>query len=137
MTRAFALLALVAAFAAAAAQAGPPPGASAQCRDGTYSYSQHHSGTCLHHDGVAVWFDSSSSSTGGDRSVARAACGVERWTVKTLEDRPFAPAARGDDDPLPCHAVGAVDVAFDKAAVRASRVFGDGCGHTRSPRAGW
>lgn len=32
-----------------------PAGASAQCRDGTYSFSQHHRGTCSHHGGVAVW----------------------------------------------------------------------------------
>lgn len=29
--------------------------ATAQCRDGSYSYSQHHSGTCSHHGGVATW----------------------------------------------------------------------------------
>lgn len=33
-----------------------PVGATAQCKDGTYSYSQHRSGTCSHHGGVAVWF---------------------------------------------------------------------------------
>lgn len=32
-----------------------PPGASAQCRDGTYSFSQRRSGTCSHHGGVASW----------------------------------------------------------------------------------
>lgn len=32
-----------------------PSGASAQCRDGTYSYSQSRSGTCSHHGGVATW----------------------------------------------------------------------------------
>ncbi|WP_235028182.1 DUF3761 domain-containing protein [Caballeronia choica] len=32
-----------------------PEGASAQCRDGTYSFSQHHSGTCSRHGGVAAW----------------------------------------------------------------------------------
>lgn len=32
-----------------------PAGATAQCVDGTYSYSQHHSGTCSHHGGVASW----------------------------------------------------------------------------------
>ena len=32
-----------------------PDGASAQCRDGTYSFSQHRSGTCSHHGGVAHW----------------------------------------------------------------------------------
>jgi hypothetical protein len=34
---------------------GPPPGASAQCNDGTYSFSRHHSGTCSHHGGVRQW----------------------------------------------------------------------------------
>lgn len=32
-----------------------PSGASAQCRDGTYSFSQHHRGTCSHHGGVSRW----------------------------------------------------------------------------------
>jgi hypothetical protein len=32
-----------------------PAGASAQCRDGTYSFSQHRSGTCSRHGGVAAW----------------------------------------------------------------------------------
>jgi hypothetical protein len=32
-----------------------PQGASAQCRDGSYSFSQHHRGTCSHHGGVARW----------------------------------------------------------------------------------
>lgn len=30
-------------------------GATAVCRDGTYSYSQSRSGTCSHHGGVAQW----------------------------------------------------------------------------------
>ncbi len=72
--------------------AAPPPGATAQCRDGSYSYSQHHSGTCSHHGGVAVWLDGSSSSlsagTGGSSASSSQSCGVERWTVKTLQDRP-------------------------------------------------
>jgi hypothetical protein len=32
-----------------------PAGASARCGDGTYSFSQHRSGTCSHHGGVAEW----------------------------------------------------------------------------------
>ena len=32
-----------------------PEGPTAVCRDGTYSYSQHRSGTCSHHGGVARW----------------------------------------------------------------------------------
>jgi hypothetical protein len=32
-----------------------PSGATAQCADGTYSFSQHRQGTCSHHGGVAHW----------------------------------------------------------------------------------
>lgn len=45
---------------ASAGVAGAPPGATALCRDRTYSFSQHHSGTCSHHGGVAGWLDGSS-----------------------------------------------------------------------------
>lgn len=40
----------------------PPSGATAQCRDGTYSFSQTRSGTCSHHGGVAKWL-------GGDHQL--------------------------------------------------------------------
>lgn len=32
-----------------------PSGATAKCRDGSYSYSQHRQGTCSGHGGVAQW----------------------------------------------------------------------------------
>ncbi len=32
-----------------------PAGATARCRDGTYSFSKHRKGTCSHHGGVAAW----------------------------------------------------------------------------------
>ncbi len=32
-----------------------PTGATATCKDGAYSKSQHHSGTCSSHGGVAEW----------------------------------------------------------------------------------
>lgn len=32
-----------------------PAGATAKCRDSTYSFSRHHRGTCSHHGGVSVW----------------------------------------------------------------------------------
>ena len=32
-----------------------PAGASAQCADGSYSFSAHRRGTCSHHGGVAQW----------------------------------------------------------------------------------
>jgi hypothetical protein len=52
-----------AAAAPAAAKSAPtatagntdPTGATAKCKDGTYSKSQHHSGTCSSHGGVAEW----------------------------------------------------------------------------------
>src|SRR5712691_10637126 len=97
------VLLLGGALPVAAAVGAPPPGATAQCRDGTYSYSQHHSGTCSHHGGVAVWLDSSGTGGGGSSSAGSGgasssgvsgACGVERWTVKSLQDRPtLLPAA--------------------------------------------
>lgn len=33
-----------------------PTGATALCRDGTYSFSQSRRGTCSHHGGVAKWY---------------------------------------------------------------------------------
>jgi len=33
-----------------------PAGATALCRDGTYSFSKNRRGTCSHHGGVARWF---------------------------------------------------------------------------------
>ncbi|HEY3947623.1 DUF3761 domain-containing protein [Phenylobacterium sp.] len=32
-----------------------PHGASARCGDGSYSFSEHHQGTCSHHGGVSTW----------------------------------------------------------------------------------
>ncbi len=32
-----------------------PDGATAKCRDGSWSFSQHHRGTCSHHGGVDAW----------------------------------------------------------------------------------
>jgi uncharacterized protein YceK len=36
--------------------AARPAGATAQCNDGTYSFSLHHQGSCSHHGGVAKFF---------------------------------------------------------------------------------
>jgi hypothetical protein len=80
-------------LAGTASSASVPAGATAECRDGSYSFSQHHSGTCSRHGGVAVFLTASSGSTGaagspGETETTSGACGVERWTVKTLQDRP-------------------------------------------------
>ncbi len=34
-----------------------PAGASAKCRDGSYSFSKSHRGTCSGHHGVASWLN--------------------------------------------------------------------------------
>jgi hypothetical protein len=54
-----------------ASGATPPPGATAQCRDGTFSFSQHRSGTCSHHGGVAAWLTSSAPAGTGAVAVGR------------------------------------------------------------------
>lgn len=33
----------------------PPSGWTARCRDGSYSFSENHRGTCSHHGGVSEW----------------------------------------------------------------------------------
>jgi hypothetical protein len=38
------------------AAAGAPPGATGQCKDGTYTMSKTHSGACSHHGGIAKSF---------------------------------------------------------------------------------
>lgn len=55
---------VVASFVAAGSAAGgsAPAGATARCRDGTYSFSQHRAGTCSHHGGVAAWLSGGGSS---------------------------------------------------------------------------
>ena len=44
------------------APAAAPGGASAKCKDGTLSFSQHRSGTCSGHGGVAQWLAGAPSS---------------------------------------------------------------------------
>jgi len=39
-----------------------PKGATAKCKDGTYSHSKNQSGACSKHGGVDTWMGSSSSS---------------------------------------------------------------------------
>src|SRR5438552_1946042 len=99
---AFGLAAVTAlhAYTLAAQQAQKPPaptGATARCRDGTYSFSKHHSGTCSHHGGVAIWLgaatarppaatDTLGQAPTGEFPTCGAHCGVERWVVKTRSD---------------------------------------------------
>lgn len=43
---------------AAGTDGSQPAGATAQCADATYSFSQHRQGTCSHHGGVSQWLAS-------------------------------------------------------------------------------
>src|SRR3989442_543907 len=63
-----------------------PSGATARCRDGTYSFSAHRSGTCSHHDGVSAWLTDAQQVPDTALPMYGGSCGVERWTVKTLSD---------------------------------------------------
>jgi hypothetical protein len=56
---------------AAPASAVRPPGATALCRDGTYSFSQTHSGTCSRHGGVAQWLDGTGPPPTGSVTLGR------------------------------------------------------------------
>src|SRR5437899_12446662 len=91
-------LILVLATAVPMALASDPPGATAQCRDGSYSYSQHHSGTCSHHGGVAVWLDASAT-TGGTKADPGTAILLAKRTrtsgckLAAGPDRPCSPGA--------------------------------------------
>src|SRR5262245_12722070 len=53
----------------------PPPGATARCRDGSYSFLQHHQGTCLHHRGAAVWLDGSPAASSSATTTTRSTAG--------------------------------------------------------------
>ncbi len=60
------------------AACSPPQGATARCRDGSYSFSQHHSGTCSYHGGVAGWLPGgpeSSTSAGAPPAAATLSVG--------------------------------------------------------------
>ncbi len=101
MRHALVIVAIAALVAAAAATAGtPPPGATALCRDGTYSYSKHRSGTCSHHGGVAKWLKGSGAS-GGSTSGIRTGRTVllghrtqtSGCTLGALPDRDCSPGA--------------------------------------------
>jgi hypothetical protein len=84
-------------FAASAAIKAPPPGATALCRDGTYSFSQTHSGTCSHHGGVAQWLTPSTSSSGAVDVGRTVLIGARRktsgCTLGALPDRRCSPGA--------------------------------------------
>jgi hypothetical protein len=89
----------VALVPATASGGPPPPGATARCNDGTYSFSHHHSGTCSHHGGVAAWLDGSASGAGagtidvGTTVLLGARTKTSGCTLGALPDRRCSPGA--------------------------------------------
>jgi hypothetical protein len=76
-----ALVLVAGGFAASAAISAAPPGATALCRDGTYSFSQTRSGTCSHHGGVATWLTPSATSTTGATTTTAGSVNVGRTVL--------------------------------------------------------
>src|SRR5260370_344319 len=96
--------------------AAAPAGATARCRDGTYSFSQHRSGTCSHHGGVATWLDSArtpppatrdtlSPAPGGEARICGGQRGPQRGGRKTPPPpgcgTPRVPSASGTPNVFP------------------------------------
>ena len=82
-------MAVGAAFAfAGAAPSAPPKGATALCRDGTYSFSKHHSGTCSRHGGVKKWLDGSGTNGGTRISVGQTVLLASRTRDERVQARP-------------------------------------------------
>ncbi len=81
---------LVAVCAAAALNLAPrltaqaPAGATAQCRDGSYSFSASRRGTCSHHGGVAQWLTSGQPPTRAE-STAASQAPLQQRTLSAAE----------------------------------------------------
>lgn len=64
--------------------AGPPTGATAQCRDGTCSFSQSRRGTCSHHGGVATWLRGEEEGEGLAWARESHRAGRMRWVSSSI-----------------------------------------------------
>jgi Protein of unknown function (DUF3761) len=100
LVRLLPLLAVLASVYGAGAVAvrasSPPPGATALCKDGTYSFSKHRSGACSYHGGVAKWLTGSGSSSTTVRTGRTVLLGHRTRTSgcrhSALPDRRCSPA---------------------------------------------
>ena len=97
MKRALLVLVALGAVPAQVASASPPPGATARCRDGTYSFSHHRSGTCSHHGGVAKWLTGNGARSASVRTGRTVLLGHRTRTSgckhSALPDRRCSPGA--------------------------------------------
>jgi hypothetical protein len=103
---------------AAPAAAAPPARATARCRDGTYSYSRHHSGTCSYHGGVAAWLDGSGATSAGGASPGAATVSVGRPVL--LAPRRRVEGCRRGAEPDPRCSPGAYESGLTKAVICSS-----------------
>jgi Protein of unknown function (DUF3761) len=87
---------------ASAGFAGAPAGATARCRDGSYSFSQHHSGTCSYHGGVAAWLGSASAPAPAPAAPAAAAAPALGATVLLAPRRKSARCKLGPNPDRAC-----------------------------------
>ena len=78
---------------ASAAVGAAPPGATARCNDGTYSYSQTRSGTCSHHGGVALWLTSAPPVALGSTVLLAPRTKTSGCTLAAEPDRRCSPGA--------------------------------------------
>ena len=77
----------------AAAPAGPPPaGATAVCKDGTYSTSSSHRGACKGHGGVSEWLAKSEPKAKSKKEKAKPA---EKEAVAEAKPQPKVPLVTG------------------------------------------
>jgi hypothetical protein len=68
--RTFAAVLVLSAVGASILAAQAPQGATAKCRDGTYSHAASHKGACSHHGGVDSWISPSPQSADSSRGAS-------------------------------------------------------------------
>ncbi len=102
----------------------PPPGATARCKDGTYSFSQTRQGTCSHHGGVAEWL--SGTATPPATTTTTPAPPATTTTATTTTPVPTAPAAT-TPAPKPTKTLPASPVDVGKTVFLRKRTKTSGC----------
>jgi len=116
-----ALAALALALPAGAFAGAAPAGATARCADGSYSFSQHRSGTCSYHGGVALWLAGAgggSSGTTGAGPTGAQQFGVGRTVLLASRTR-SAGCRRGAEPDRRC-SPGAYSAGLTRAVICAA-----------------